>query len=248
VTRTRRVEWPADARAIAVAAVAQQADADAAGGSSDEESSDSDDDDAPSDGDLDDGAAFGVSDGAAPTPSPSAANGGRARVRWEQKGAEALRVLGPRYRRLDAQARNTRSCRKPQLQPCADTAGLHAPCAQVVAAIVDGAVPADVVVGNITDRCGSASNTHAPRMPQLLLPRSAAAYSGARVADETTSHHRVTNQMSALQRLSVSCRAVQCACPHAAGMSCLPQRREHSLARPRRPRPGRRHSVAPPHW
>ena len=75
-----------------------------------------------------------MSDGAAPTPSPSAATGGRARVRWEQKGAEALRVLGPRYRRLDAQARNTRSCRKPQLQPCADTAGLHAPCAQVVAA------------------------------------------------------------------------------------------------------------------
>ncbi len=101
VTRTRRVEWPADARAIAVAAVAQQADADAAGGSSDEESSDSEDDDASDD--LDEGAAGpSAARDAAPTPTPSQ----RARVRWEQKGAEALRVLGARYRRLDAQARH----------------------------------------------------------------------------------------------------------------------------------------------
>jgi hypothetical protein len=112
VTRTRRVEWPADARAIAVAAVAQQADADAAGGSSDEESSDSDDDDASDD--LDEGAA-GPS--TARDAAQSAANGARARVRWEQKGAEALRVLGARYRRLDAQARHLRSSRKPQHQP-----------------------------------------------------------------------------------------------------------------------------------
>jgi hypothetical protein len=107
VTRTRRVEWPAEARAIAVAAVAQQADADAAGGSSDEESSDSEDDDASED--LDEGAAGpSAARDAAPTPSQ------RARVRWEQKGAEALRVLGARYRRLDAQARKhaqTATCR-----------------------------------------------------------------------------------------------------------------------------------------